>query len=243
MADPETPEGPEVPGPSSEPAELLPIPDPDDLSDANLGDAVEAIHEAGHQYGLVDDEQPEGFSTELTNPLGCAVLLGILTIAIAIVLAAFTNTFSGLFSSDTTPVEVGGTTPYLEFPNDYNSEGQLIPIPGVWEIYNEDGVATCAGDLELEAGQRRGLLELVDPEGQQIRVKPLLGDDTSGDDSGWTTLDLISSSESEAVYEAEDVGPDGTRMTAVFSSSSTLGARLEECATRGGNGWLEEASD
>lgn len=136
-----------------------------------------------------------------------------------------------LWNSDD-PAQVAGpqTAVGLQFENTYNSEGQLIPIPGEWEIYNEAGVAGCDDDIELTAVNRRGELELMDPEGQRIRVRP--------PDSDWTEMELISSSDSEAVYTASITRSYDFTLT--FTSSSTLGARLDGCADRGGQGWLEE---
>jgi hypothetical protein len=119
----------------------------------------------------------------------------------------------------------------LRFENTYNSEGHLIPLPGEWQLINEAGVAGRQDDVELEEGHQRGYLELIDAQGEQIRVRP-------ADAVAWTELDRILSSATEAEYATTLMG--GVEMRLRFTSSSTLGGRLEECADRGGEGWLLE---
>lgn len=122
----------------------------------------------------------------------------------------------------------------LAFQNIYNPAGGLMPIAGLWDMQNESGNATCIADMPLEANLQRGELR-VDGEGASISVR------TPGSDT-WFDLDRISSSASEAIYYADLSDQTGIdfEMTLVFSSSSTIGGRLEGCPDRGLDGWLVE---
>lgn len=186
-------------------------------------DPIDAIKNRIEEIGDPEEGVEQGSSS------GCLMYLAV-TAAVLGVVAVVAVVWLLIAESDQAQPAGPQTAIGLQFENTYNSEGQLIPIPGEWEIYNEAGTASCAGDTELTAGNRRGELELLDPEGQRIRVRP--------PDSDWTEMELISSSATEAVYTAP-ITRD-FEFTLTFTSSSTLGARLDGCADRGGQGWLEE---
>lgn len=121
--------------------------------------------------------------------------------------------------------------------NTYNAAGQLIPITGVWDIYNGEGAATCIGGLTLDANTQTGNLEVLN-DGESILITEIT-EDGLGEP---IRLDRISASETEAVYYAdlsEETGQD-FEVEMVFSSSSTVAVQLAGCPDRGGQGSLIE---
>jgi hypothetical protein len=210
-----------------------------------------ALHSLDRLVGRI----VHGGSDEAPDPGGggCGCLAMVL-VAVAVVVAAAVALWGELSSAlwdgappqdaqtvqvgPTAPIsQVGATTPSdLAFANDYSGDGYLIPIAGEWEIYNEAGIATCAGDIAMSAHTQTGHIEVID-DGERIVLREITGDGLGPP----IELERTSASETEARYWADlssMTGVDSFEMELVFSSSSTLGGRMQGCPVRGGRGWL-----
>lgn len=134
--------------------------------------------------------------------------------------------------------DVGGAS--LAYENEYDADGNLVPIPGEWHVYNEAGVDTCTYDISLDPSVQRVELEVLDG-GERILIREIFEDESVGPAF---VLERISSSDTEATYRedlSEQIGRDQA-IEGTFSSSSTWGGKVEGCPDRGAQGSLAEPS-
>jgi hypothetical protein len=130
--------------------------------------------------------------------------------------------------------DVGGSSPLYE--NEFDADGNLVPIPGEWHVYNDAGVDACTYDISVDASVQRMELDVLDG-GGRISIREIFDDESVGP---VFVLDRISSSDTEVTYRedlSEMVGRDQA-IEGTFSSSSTWGGRVEGCAERGAQGSL-----
>jgi hypothetical protein len=198
---------------------------------------------------LIDD--PEGVVQAGCGPSGCAYAVAIVAFVAGVSAFLFgdalfgsdasTQDASQTESQEAVQPDVGGTSPLLAYENQYDAEGNLIPIPGEWHVYNEAGVDTCIEDLSLDPSVQSMELAVLDG-GERIRIQEIVEGELVGPRFD---LDRISSSATEATYRedmSEVIGRDQA-IEGTFSSSSTWGGRVEGCPERGAQGSLVEPSE
>jgi hypothetical protein len=141
-------------------------------------------------------------------------------------------------SQEAVQPDVGGTSTLLAYENVYDADGYLVPIPGVWHVYNEAGVDTCTYDISVDPSVQRMELEVLDG-GERILIREVFEDESVGPAF---VLDRIGGSDTEVTYRedmSEVIGRDQA-IQGTFSSSSTWGGRVEGCPERGAQGSLVE---
>jgi hypothetical protein len=167
---------------------------------------------------------------------GCAVAILVLIVAVSVLAFLFGDALFGSDASSQEAVQpdVGGTSPLLAYENVYDADGNLIPLPGEWHVYNEAGVDTCTFDISVDPSVQSMKLAVLDG-GEQIRIQEIVEGELVGPTFD---LDRISSSATEATYREDLSGVIGRdqAIEATFSSSSTWGGKVEGCPDRGARG-------
>ncbi len=186
---------------------------------------------------------------------GCTLLLLVVLILTPLIVLLNLGSEEDREALQSVDIEGGVVDPEPgSFPDLVDANGWVLPHEGEWQLYNEQGTATCEDGVDeerqqsvLEANSRTGYLWVLDG-GERIAVSLIEPGEPPPSQSDALILERTSASPEQAVYfgdvgEQMGLGSNINTMQLTFSSSSTLGGKIEGCADRGGDGYLIEPAN